>query len=120
MKQHGINIGVTSTVVGLVLCAIKASGAGLATWSWWITTAPLWGPMLVFGLFLVFLYIVVGTRIGADNVATTLFQNPAPTKHQSVPTPDDFTLEEHELFQKFLDPDIQKRFKLWLDKHGNF
>lgn len=40
--------------------------AGVIAWSWWIVTAPLWGPLLALGLFGVVLAVLV---VGAEAIS---------------------------------------------------
>jgi hypothetical protein len=74
MKKYGVNLGTISMIVGGLLCGVKFSGVALATWSWWVVTLPLYLPFVLFGLFMLLMYLLVGTRYGVDAVAGKAFE----------------------------------------------
>jgi hypothetical protein len=98
MKDTGISLGTVSMLVGLVMCVVKAGGAGLAAWPWWVVTAPLWGPFVAFGIFMLVVSGVIFARTGADSAAEKLFD---------AEDDDEFTEEE------------QRKFRRWLEKYGD-
>jgi len=73
MKKKSMSIGTLSMLIGFALCIIKASGLGLVTWPWWVVTAPVWGPFAIFAIFMLFVYMLVGTRISVDAAAEITF-----------------------------------------------
>ena len=95
MKNTGVSLGTVSMLVGLILCVIKVAGVGLATWPWWVVSAPLWGPFALFAGFMVFVGLIVGARTGSDTLAEKMFDED-----------DEFTPEE------------QEKFRRWLEKYG--
>jgi hypothetical protein len=54
MKEGGISLG---TVLFIVFLILKLTGT--ITWSWWWVTAPLWIPIGVVIVFLVFAGIIM-------------------------------------------------------------
>jgi hypothetical protein len=55
----------------IVFLALKLAGIGIvATWPWWLVTAPLWMPVVVFLVFLLifaFVCIIIGIVRGIKN-----------------------------------------------------
>ena len=93
MRKSTISLGTISMLVGLVMCMVKAGGAGLITWSWWAVTAPIWGPFAIFFIVMLFFAAIVGARGGADKLAEEVFD----TDDEPNVTPEDI-----EAFKKFM------------------
>lgn len=51
-----ITIGILLIVVPFIVTVFKALGA--ITWSWWIIVF-FWGPILIIGLLVIFVYLVM-------------------------------------------------------------
>ena len=93
-----IHIGTVCAAIGVVLSLLKLGGIALTTWSWWLVTAPIWGPVAAFVVFMLFVYLIVGVRSGVDKTAEQVFD-----KDDDRP----FTEEEH------------RRFSRWLEEYGD-
>ena len=73
-NKKTVSIGSVLPIIGIILCLLKTGGL-LTTWSWWVVSAPIWGPAAVFVLIMLFVWAVIGSRTSADALAGKLFED---------------------------------------------
>jgi hypothetical protein len=55
-SRSGLGLG---SILFLIFLTLKLAEIGpVKNWSWWLVTAPLWGPMVVVGVFFIIMGII--------------------------------------------------------------
>jgi hypothetical protein len=103
-KRKSTSVFTIAAIVTAVLIVIKASGAALATWSWWLIFSPVLITMGVFFLFTLGVGAIVGVRTGVDKVADEVFdEDDYPPQYIVPPEGSKLTPEQADALRKMLD-----------------